>query len=121
MQVNWEFTGCQESDEAHFEELWHNRHLQLEAKGSNWEDPGSQLLIAIEYESEDDEWRAQTVLYLADRTAATEQTAADADELMDKIVEALSQQIDLETESNDEVTRPRILGESDLVSGLREL
>jgi len=121
MQVNWEFTGCEESDEARFEQLWHDRQLQLEAKGSNWEDPSSQLLIAIEYDRDANEWRAQTVLYLADRTVATEQTATDADILMDNIIGALSQEIDLETDSSADVPCERIQLAEELVGALGEL
>ncbi len=90
MQIHWTFEGCDEQDEVRVERCWEDRQLELEAKLASLPDEPNELRIAVQLLDGESRWELMAALHLPAQTVATQNEAAELEEAMDEMLQAIS-------------------------------
>ena len=107
MRVDWTYDGCDPEDERTIESLWEGYQAELEAKLGELPVEPAELRLAVLHDSDSDQWEVQAALHLPAQTLTAEVTGAALEDVLDRVVAALVQEIDEQADVPTEIERRR--------------
>lgn len=107
MDIHWTYDGCDEEDEARIEQHWATRQLEFEGKLATLSDEPSELRIAVEHDTDQDQWDVLASLHACGSILTAEATSPEVEVALDKVLASLATKIDRMEERPERVTLRR--------------